>query len=222
MKNRTIFTAILCMLLAYTTVAHQPKIPSGNLTEVTDPEISKAYYSELKGTADHYRITSDKPFKFYVGLLTPDLPGIQNDISAEVSFEPPGEHTEDGGDHQFALLNGTSTEWKKWYEEFGGDNYYQGPEVRGDAEAGTYDIRIYSPDNRGKYVLAVGETEKFTLGDWVNVLLTMPKLKQDYFNKPFYTAYFNLTGLFTLIAIAVSGAAIIATAWVLKKARKKR
>jgi hypothetical protein len=221
-KNRTISITLIFILLAYTSAAHQPKIPSGNLTEISDPEISKAYYSELKGEPAHYRITSEKPFKLYVGLLTPDIPGTENDVSAEVLFEPPGEHAEEGGDHQLALLNGSSYEWTQFYEEFGGDNYYRGPEIRGDAEPGTYDITVYSPDNRGKYVLAVGEEEKFTPGDWASTLLTLPKLKQDYFNKPFYTAYFNLTGLSTLLSIAVFAAAISATVWILKRTRKKR
>jgi len=66
------------------------------------------------------------------------------------------------------LFNGLEHEWTDYYEEFGGDSYYKGPELRSnpdeeglprgvDMDEGTYTTKVFSPDNEGKYVLVVGE-----------------------------------------------------------------
>ena len=46
--------------------AHQPRIPTDTKTVVVEPEISKAYYSTLRGQAHTYSIASEKPFDLYV------------------------------------------------------------------------------------------------------------------------------------------------------------
>lgn len=71
-KNRIIALLALSFLIPAITFAHQPRIPVGNETIVLDPEISKAYYTELRGIPQTYTITSDTPFALYVNLLAPD------------------------------------------------------------------------------------------------------------------------------------------------------
>ena len=53
--------------------SHQPRIVSEEMTQIENPEVSQAFYAELKGKSDYYQIESEEPFKLYVGILVPDL-----------------------------------------------------------------------------------------------------------------------------------------------------
>jgi hypothetical protein len=85
-------------------------------------------------------------------------------------------------------VDGKSFEWWEWYEEFGKDWYWVGPELgkefKSDRiyEAGTYYIRVFNGSNEGQYVLAVGDVEKFTLPVIARTILTMPKINSRFWN----------------------------------------
>lgn len=168
----TFFTILLLPTLA---LAHQPRITESRLTQVPNPEISKAYYGKLAGQPDVYVIKASKPFDLYVNVLVPDIIGQKKDVSAVV--------IKDGNiDKPLATLNGISFEWKKFYEPFGADSYWMGPEYKARAEAGTYEIRVSSLNNDSKYSLAIGEIEAFDGKEGLNALTIIPKLKRDFFN----------------------------------------
>jgi len=143
-----------------------------NPTIVTSPEVSKAYYGTLSGEPAVYSITTDKPFALYVGVLVPDITGQKKDVSAVVLK----------GGTQIALLESSSFEWKKFFEPFGHDTYWQGPEYKAEVGAGTYEIRVWSRDNDSKYSLAIGEIEVFDFKETKNALTLIPQLKKDFFN----------------------------------------
>ncbi len=191
MKKEILFTfLIIGLLLSAGVSAHQPRLVSGDVVIIRNPEVSQAFYGELKGKHDHYNIIEEEGFDLYVSILVPDLPGIGKDVS--VAIEPIDEI-----DNNFIyFLNGTDFQWERYYEEFGGDWYYQGPDIKASVEPGGYDIHVMSTDNLGKYVLVLGQIESFPLDELINTIFTMPSLKQDFFEKPAYTAYFNLIGLF--------------------------
>jgi len=175
LNMKKIFKSII-VLLAFIPLlasAHQPRIVKESPTVVTSPVISKAYYGTLGGAPAVYTITSDKAFALYVGVLVPDISGQKKDVSATIS--------KDG--EQLALLDSTNFEWKKFFEPFGHDTYFQGPEYRAQADAGTYEIRVTSAQNDSKYSLAVGEIEAFDFKEGMNALTLIPQLKKDFFNK---------------------------------------
>jgi hypothetical protein len=171
--NLSIALLLPVFLLPTITSAHQPRIATENPIIVTSPEVSKAYYGTLLGEPALYSITSDKPFALYVGVLVPDIVGQKKDVSA-VIFK-------DG--EQLALLDSTDFEWKKFFEPFGHDTYWQGPEYKAQADAGTYEIRVTSAQNDSKYSLAIGEIEAFDFKETANALTLIPQLKKDFFNK---------------------------------------
>ncbi|MFH1575362.1 MAG: hypothetical protein ABIB55_00240 [Candidatus Nealsonbacteria bacterium] len=169
-------------------LAHQPRIVyDEKLIKVENPEVSQAFYGELKGESVYYQIEERDNFNFYIGLLSPQIEGADKDFSVEVSM----------GEEIIFVLDGTSQEWELFYEEFGGDYYYEGPENKISAGPGVYTLKVFSPDNRGKYVLVVGEKEEFPLKEIFNTIKTLPKLKGDFFEKSPLTAFFNIIGLFT-------------------------
>jgi len=151
--------------------AHQPRITESRQTLVPDPEISKAYYGKLTGEPDVYTIEAKEPFDLYVNVLVPDIAGQKKDVSAVVSKNG----------KELAVLEGINFEWKQFYEPFGADSYFMGPEYKARAEAGTYEIRVLSSGNDSKYSLAIGEIEAFDFKETVNVFTIIPELKKNFF-----------------------------------------
>lgn len=154
-------------------LAHQPRITESRLTQVPDPEISKAYYGKLTGEPDVYVIEASEPFDLYINVLVPDIAGQKKDVSAVV--------LKDGA--QIALLDGPNFEWKRFYEPFGADSYWMGPEYKARSEAGTYEVRVWSSNNDSKYSLAIGETEAFDTRETLNALTIIPELKKNFFDE---------------------------------------
>jgi len=205
MKKIILFSVLAILLLASAVSAHQPRLISsvGMVNKITDPEISQAFYSTLEGQEAVYQIDSAQPFKFYVGLLAPDLPGIEKNLTATV-------YQKNQSDWELiATLDGTKFSWTQFYEEFAGDNYWQGPEWRENALAGSYQIRISNPNNTGKYVLAVGETESFPPSTFLSTVGSIGLLKINFFNKTIWSIFegkiirYLTIGLVILVVIIV-------------------
>jgi hypothetical protein len=63
------------------------------------------------------------------------------------------------------------------------DTYFMGPEYKAPAEAGNYEIRVWSSNNDSKYSLAIGEIEAFNGKEGWNALIIIPELKKNFFNE---------------------------------------
>ncbi len=214
-----IIAGLIVLTAPFNVSAHQPMIiEGGKLAAVEAPEVSKAYYAELKGKPDTYRISSEAPLKFYLNILVPDIEGATKDYAVKVTREK----MESTGTVNYDLyyLDGLKADWTAFYEKFAGDAYFKGPEIRSDLEAGTYNIEVSSPDNTGKYVLAIGEKEEFSLSEAIYTIKILPVLKKDYFGKSPLTAYFNLVGLYLLILLILILAAGIFV-WYFARMRQK-
>ena len=155
--------------------AHQPRIVSESPIIVNEPEISKAYYGKLFGTADSFLISATTSFDLYVGVLVPDGMGQKTDVSAVI--------LKNGSSTPFATLSSEQATWKPFFEPFGHDNYLQGPEYKAHLEAGEYEVRVSSKNNDSKFSLAIGETEAFDFKEGMNALRLIPTLKRDFFNE---------------------------------------
>lgn len=154
--------------------AHQPKVNESVLTIVTEPEVSKAFYGVLTGEPHVYQINSPEPFMLYVNTLVPDTLDQKKDVSALI--------IKNGNvDEPLAVLDGMNFEWKKFFEPFGRDWYWQGPEYKSKVEAGNYEIRVWSSNNDSKYSLAIGEIEAFDMQSGIDSLNLIPQLKNNFF-----------------------------------------
>ena len=173
--------------------AHQPRLETGvnssmnNPILVQNPDISQAFYGNLNGQPDYYKITSDKPFKLYVNILVPQSPGIGGDfVSAQIT---------DSSGKTIALLDGKKSDWMPMFEEFGGDYYLQGPEFAQNVSAGTYYIKVFNANNTGKYSIAIGEIESFPADESLKAVITIPLLKEQIFGKSVTTLFFEFLGI---------------------------
>ncbi|MDI6644951.1 MAG: hypothetical protein QME14_07820 [Methanobacteriaceae archaeon] len=209
-KYLIVMGLIICSVSIVT--AHQPRIIDGdfsfpeNAILIEEPEISQAFYGELNDKPVYYKISSDKPFQLYVGILIPDISGVEkNYMSVEVT---------DSSGETVLFLNGSDHDWKPYFEEFGGDQYLEGPEVRKNVSAGTYYIKVFNDDNKGKYSLAVGEIEAFPPEEALQAMFLLPILKQRFFEK-------NIIGLFLqFIGIIVALGTLTIILSLLFKSRK--
>ena len=173
LKFRLALMAFCCLLVPTLVFAHQPRVVESRQTTVADPEISKAYYGQLKGVPDVFTIRASSPFPLYVNILVPDIAGQKKDVSATI--------LKDG--KLLATLDGGRFAWTKMFEPFGYDSYWTGPEYKARAEAGTYVVTVSSPQNDSQYSLAIGEAEVFDFPEIMNALTLVPKLKKDFFHE---------------------------------------
>ena len=172
---KKIFSIVLLLLVLAPVYAsaHQPRIVEARQTVVVNPEISKAYYGQLKGVPDVFTIQANTTFNLYVNVLVPDIALQKRDISATI--------LKDG--KPFAILDGIKFTWKKMFEPFGYDSYWTGPEYKAKVDAGDYVISITSDKNDNKYSLTIGETENFNFKEIMNTLTLVPQLKSNFFNE---------------------------------------
>jgi hypothetical protein len=192
---KKVFILLLFFVLPSIALAHQPRMVNSSPTIVGNPEVSKAYYDTLVGKPHTYIIASDVPFALYVNVLVPDITGQQKDVSAIV--------TKDGSTTPIATLDGVAYEWKKFYEPFGGDTYWMGPEYRGQVPAGTYTVVVSSSKNNSEYSLAIGETEAFDLNETISALHAIPTIKQDFFKESPATFIFSVFGAAYLVVLFI-------------------
>ena len=205
------------LLVLPATLAHQPRIVFDKVTSIDepitieDPEISKAYYGELRGRPDYYKIVSNESFNLYINILAPDQEGARTDFIVEVIK-----------DYEVVyVLNGPGHEWQAFFEEFARDNYLKGPEFEGEVTAGTYYLKISNEHNKGRYSLAVGNIESFPFKEIVSTYIVLPRIKKEFFEKPAIDAFVNIFGLFLLIAIVLAAVLVTLFVWIKKKKKKK-
>ena len=194
--------------------AHQPKLikysPSSNEPhDVTEPEISKAYYGKLGGEAHYYKIKSETEFSFYVGITVPKIDDNIKWISLEVY---------DQNNNLIFEEDGKDYSWKAWYEPYARDWYWIGPQIGTHnnkefkeslkLKAGTYLIKVFNNDNQGSYSLAVGDIEFFganileKIFIWAPILFYIgPYMDIFYWNKFDYKAYIPHFVLLILILL---------------------
>ncbi|MDO8486546.1 MAG: Type 1 glutamine amidotransferase-like domain-containing protein [Candidatus Staskawiczbacteria bacterium] len=187
-----LFSICLFLGFAQSASAHLPRIIYNQSTDiqVKDPEISQSFYDELGGKPRNYLISSDKDFNFYINLLVPSHSNANGKYSAKVFL------IKDNNDQEIAFIDGqTDFLWKEFYEPFSRDYYFKGPEFEKTLPAGDYKITVFNYENRGKYVLAIGKEEQFPLLEILNIYLTLPLLKIEFFKTSILEFFLTPFGL---------------------------
>jgi hypothetical protein len=200
MKKIIAFTAILLCAVPLSASAHEPNyIGSQSSITIPDPETSRAYYGALSGTPARFTIRVATGTDFYLNILSPDIPGARTDFTAIMS---------DISNNPVIELKGDAA-WQPWYEEFAGDMYLKGPEIKKTLPAGEYTITVSNPGNQGKYVLAPGEAEVFTIQGTPSMIRQIYLMKTLFFGKSPFSLFEGVIGhiLLALLAIVLCAAA---------------
>lgn len=195
MKRYILFFIFSIFIIPITIFAHQPNYIDKQVEIIdTESSISKAYYGELAGSKAVYKIYATSSLKLYVQILSPKIQGSSKDFEVLIV-----------NDRQNIIANlSTSTEgWQSWYEEFGGDWYWQGPSFNEVIPAGAYDIIVSNPNNIGKYSLAIGEIESFPVSEFTNTIQQLYLIKTKFFNEPWYGIFYGVIGKYLLIGLTI-------------------
>ena len=184
---KKILTFLALLIFSSYSIAHKPVMnenssyPADAPYEIEEPEISKAIYSTLTGEPHFYRIESETDFNFYAGILAAKIGECT--LEEKFSFE-----VLDSDFHPLFMADGENFEWTPWYEEYGKQWYWNGPEVGKNFlsdrvfKAGTYYVRVFNNSNTGQYIMAVGDIEKFSFTDIVGLIFSMGKIEDEFWN----------------------------------------
>ena len=175
-NNLIIVIVILFLILVswpLKVLAHQPRLVEMEKINVTEPEISKAYYGNLSGKPHIYTISTSSPIDLYVNVLVPFIEGPEKNVIVKI-FK---------GEQLMGILSPKKGDWKEFFEPFGHSMYWKGPEFKVSADAGKYKIHVQSTERSIRYVLATGEIEAFDGPESLNAILLIPKLKKDFFEE---------------------------------------
>ena len=174
-KIRIVIVIIFLILVGFPLkiLAHQPRLVEIEKINVTEPEISKAYYGNLSGKPHIYTISTSSPIDLYVNILVPFIEGPEKNVTVKI-FK---------GEQPMEVLNPKTNDWKKFFEPFGQSMYWKGPEFKVRADAGNYKIHVQSTEKSMRYVLATGEIESFDGTESLRAILLIPELKKNFFEE---------------------------------------
>ena len=175
-NNLRIVMVILFLILVswpLEVLAHQPRLVEMEKINITEPEISKAYYGNLSGKPHIYAISTSSPIDLYVNILVPFIEGPEKNVTAKI-FK---------GEQPLEILNPKKDDWKEFFEPFGQSMYWKGPEFNVRADAGIYKIHVQSTEKSIRYVLATGEIEAFDGPESLRAILLIPELKKNFFEE---------------------------------------
>src|SRR3989338_9744592 len=134
----------LSFSLGLSALAHQPRyIKDENIVLIENPEISQAFYGELKDRPAYYLIDLKEAQDLFFQILEPALPGINKDKLVTIDYVSELGKTPEN----FLKIDSKDAVWKGFYEEYGGGNYLEGPARRRAGSSGYYFIEVSSPDN---------------------------------------------------------------------------
>ena len=196
------FSIFILLGVASEASAHMPRLiysKEGDI-KISSPEFSQAFYDELAGAPRDYFITSDKEFDLYLNLLAPEFTNPKGRYSVNVVV------INSEQEKVIYSLDGFSTKWEEFYEPFGRDYYLKGPELDKTFPAGKYKVEVFSKDNLGKYVLAVGKQEVFSLPESLNIFWQLPLLKINFFKTSvlqFFFTPFGIAGVSVIFGLVI-------------------
>jgi hypothetical protein len=208
-----VLIAVFLVMLPIAAFAHQPNYVANRKEIVdTEPTISKAYYGELTGQYAIYEVAADSDFELYLNILSPYNLHASKDFSVAVK---------DSKGTVLGILNDPPIEWTRWYEEYAGDWYWQGPELRRHLPSGRYRIIVQNPIRVGKYVLAIGEGEAFPPSEMPRMLKELYLVKTRFFGDPWYSIYRGVVGRYLIYSSITIVILVIFSVWILVRLIRK-
>lgn len=172
-----ILTALLPVLPA---CAHVPEISRGDVIIVPDAEKSYAWYGSLEDAdeADRYLITADAGTDIHLSLAAPDQ-GVRPSaalIGPGITAQDPLPGFIEVPEGQGSILIPAAAEPEVSYEPFTPMAIYDLSRFQTAAPAGgEYTIVVFGDD--GRYILATGFLEEFSLTEWVFIPVSVLSIR---------------------------------------------
>jgi hypothetical protein len=143
-----------------------------------DPYIERSYLGDLEEFPDMYELTTDVAIKLKVELK-------QRSTKKAVPFGliMVRQNNDDGGVTEIIRQNQPLTDWKENRNAMLGMTFLGSEVIEKDIAPGTYRIEINTPDNKGPYMLTIGE-EPVSSG-YFKALLQIAKTQYHFGVTPF-------------------------------------
>lgn len=183
--KRGICLFLLVFFLANEVQAHQPfivpeAVSKEHPVEISQPEIARSFYGELRGEEHWFVLTAKEKFEFPFDILVPDQEDAEK-VSAELLNE---------NKQSLVLFDGENSPLRRYYHDaLGGGYYLKGVGYGRNLPAapvlpqGVYYIRVFNSNNQGKYNLVLGTHDNHTLKDVLSNTYTGFYIKYWFFGK---------------------------------------
>lgn len=146
------FLATASSAFAYNPIAAEP-IEAYDVIKIDgDPYIERSYLGDLEDFPDMYELTTDVAIKLRVELK-------QRSTKKAVPFGliMVRQNNDDGGVTEIIRQNQPLSQWKEGRNAMLGLTFLGNEVIEKDIIPGTYRIEISTPDNKGQYMLTIGE-----------------------------------------------------------------
>lgn len=154
MKTIVAFIALLAstsFTLAYNPIIAEPSQAYEIITIEEDPYVQREYLGNLSDFPDMYELTSDVSFTLQVKVRQ------RNSGETPFGLIIVKQNKDDGGVTEIVRLNQPLSEWSEVRDSTLGMTFLEGTTLSREVDPGTYRIEVSSPDNRGDYMLIVGD-----------------------------------------------------------------
>ncbi|HEY0964719.1 MAG TPA: hypothetical protein VGE31_02905 [Candidatus Paceibacterota bacterium] len=146
-----LFLLTATTVFAYNPIEVEPPEAYAIIPIEGDPYIQREYLGDLEDFPDMYELTSDVSFTLSLKVRQ----------RASKDAQPYGlivvrQNDTDGGVTEIARLNQSVEDWEKASEPSLGMTFFESMTLEKEVTPGTYRIEVSTPDNRGEYMLVVG------------------------------------------------------------------
>ncbi len=180
-------------------------VPAGEASvSITSLEQSQYFFDTLAGSPRPYLFELSQPAELKAFLMVPAASNQNGRYSFRLFLVGATE------ERQILAADAAAAEWQETYDALMREYFLKGPEVNQQLEPGKYRLEVYSAENVGKYVLALGDKDAYTLNSLLPFYWQIPQLKMrffetsilEFFLTPFSLAIAVLVGVL-LILIAL-------------------
>lgn len=147
-----LFLFSVTIVSAYNPIVVEPPQAYEIITIEGDPYVQREYLGDLEDFPDMFEVTSEVAFTLNVKVR-------QRATNEPISFAliTVRQNDADGGVSEIARLNQPAAEWAEVRDDSLGMTFLESEVLEKEVTPGTYRIEISTPDNRGDYMLIVGD-----------------------------------------------------------------
>lgn len=128
--------------------------PGKKLHLNSDIEVQREYYGNLIGFPHLYEFTLAEPASLSVALYTPEIDEPSTNLSGIVV-----KVGKNGGVSEVGRLSSVGNEWPEYTQPYSNEVFLTGATLEADIEPGTYRLEVSSPENKGTYLMVLGNEE---------------------------------------------------------------
>jgi hypothetical protein len=154
---KKVFPALLFLLstsiaFAYNPIVVKPPQPYDVIPVEGDPYIEHQFLGILEDYPEMFEIKTESSIDLKISLRQ-----LDTDKAVPFGLIMVRQNDGDGGVSEVLRQNEAVADWKKVKDSILGINFLEGTAIQKSVSPGTYRVEVSTPDNKGAYMLVVGE-----------------------------------------------------------------